>query len=117
MEYIRSLTKIFIIAVLTFIIGCQIVEAKTKRAFFIGISDYGNIDEEPIYKKKNLYSELLSDSNQDEGIKEILNTWTKENEEENDSLIETGMPMMFSGTKTIPRYSDDYNNMETIIFK
>jgi hypothetical protein len=78
---------------------------------------YGNVDEEPIYKKKNLYSELLSDSNQDEGIKEILNTWTKENEEENDSLIETGMPMMFSGTKTIPRYSDDYNNMETIIFK
>lgn len=47
MEYIRSLTKIFIIAVLTFIIGCQIVEAKTKRAFFIGISDYGNIDEDP----------------------------------------------------------------------
>lgn len=43
----RNLAKIFIIIVLLFAIGDKTVEAKTKKALLIGISDYGNANEDP----------------------------------------------------------------------
>lgn len=38
----RDLIKTSIIAIVAFLIGCQVINAETKRALLIGISDYGN---------------------------------------------------------------------------
>lgn len=43
----RNIIKSFIITVLTLMIVGQTVEARTKRALLIGISDYGNTNEDP----------------------------------------------------------------------
>lgn len=43
----RNLIKTFIIAVLVGIIGGQTAQAETKRALLVGISDYGNTNEDP----------------------------------------------------------------------
>ena len=43
----RNLIKTFIIAVLAVIIGGQTAQAETKRALLVGISDYGNTNEDP----------------------------------------------------------------------
>lgn len=43
----RDLIKFFIIAVMVGFIGNQASQAETKRALLIGISDYGNADEDP----------------------------------------------------------------------
>lgn len=42
----KNLIKLFIVAVMTYL-GGQNVYAETKRALLIGISDYGNTDEDP----------------------------------------------------------------------
>lgn len=43
----NNFIKIFIIAVMATITGDQALQAETKRALFIGISDYGNAMEDP----------------------------------------------------------------------
>lgn len=43
----RNLIKASIIAILVLLIGGQIMNAKTKRALLVGISDYGNAMEDP----------------------------------------------------------------------
>ena len=49
----RNLIKTLIIATLGAFIGCHTVQAQTKRALLIGISDYGNAKEDP-----NLWSNI-----------------------------------------------------------
>lgn len=41
------LIKTIIIAILVSLFDCQAAQAETKRALLIGISDYGNLDEDP----------------------------------------------------------------------
>ena len=43
----RLFIKISIIAIIAILIGCLTMNASTKRALFVGISDYGNVDEDP----------------------------------------------------------------------
>lgn len=43
----RDLVRIIIVAVIVTFIGGQTAQAETKHALFIGISDYGNTDEDP----------------------------------------------------------------------
>ena len=43
----RNLVKLFTIMSLTLFIGGQTMQAQTKRALLVGISDYGNVNEDP----------------------------------------------------------------------
>lgn len=43
----KKFFKIFAFAYLSLLLGCQLIQAQTKRALLIGISDYGNAKEEP----------------------------------------------------------------------
>ena len=43
----RNLVKLFVVMSLTLFIGGQTMQAQTKRALLVGISDYGNINEDP----------------------------------------------------------------------
>lgn len=43
----KKLIKTSIVAVVTVLLGCQTMNAETKRALLVGISDYGNVMEDP----------------------------------------------------------------------
>lgn len=43
----KNIIKTSIIAIVAFLIGGQTINAETKRALLVGISDYGNVDEDP----------------------------------------------------------------------
>lgn len=43
----KHLIKISIVTIMALLIGGQVIKAETKRALLIGISDYGNTDEDP----------------------------------------------------------------------
>lgn len=43
----RNLVKLFIVMSLALFIGGQTMQAQTKRALLVGISDYGNVNEDP----------------------------------------------------------------------
>lgn len=43
----RNLVKLFILVSLTLFMGKQTMQAQTKRALLVGISDYGNVNEDP----------------------------------------------------------------------
>ena len=43
----RNLVKLFTVMSLTLFIGGQTMQAQTKRALLVGISDYGNVNEDP----------------------------------------------------------------------
>lgn len=49
----RNLIKTSIIAIVAFLVGVQTMNAETKRALLVGISDYGNATEDP-YKWANI---------------------------------------------------------------
>ena len=92
----RKLIEIFAFAFLSLSLGCQLMQAQTKRALLIGISDYGNAKEEtnkwanisgandiallaPFFKRQNFSVKTLVDKQATHsGITKALGKLTKE---------------------------------------
>ena len=57
-EYMKKSVKTLAIAVLALFIGGQSLQAQTRHALIVGISDYGNAKEDP-NKWSNISGQIL----------------------------------------------------------